>query len=135
MVVIQLRREKLREVSRALVIVVRAYDPGWLIWPGCPCDAVSAGHICVIPLMWARRGHSKVARFRVSEEQGRGGVDSQRHGKGKMTSPSVRRKILKDDCGREMMRKAECGLTRSTRVPCICQGHSSGFAGRPFAPE
>lgn len=29
-----------------------------------------------------------------------------------MKSPSVRRKILKGDCGREMMRKAECGLNK-----------------------
>lgn len=50
------------------------------------------------------------ARFRVSEERGRGGVGNQRPGKGNIKFPSMRRKILKD--GREMMRKAECGLNK-----------------------
>lgn len=44
-------------------------DPGWLTWPGCPCDAVSPGHICVIPLTWARRGHSKVIPLTASQVQ------------------------------------------------------------------
>lgn len=35
---------------------------------------MNSRHVCVVPLTWARRGHSKVARFSISEEQGRGGV-------------------------------------------------------------
>lgn len=49
-----------------------------------------------------------MARFRVSEEQGKGGVGSQtvnqRPGKGKIESQTVRRKIIKDDCGKGIKR-------------------------------
>lgn len=77
-----------------------------------------------------------MARFGVSEEQGKGRVGSQivnqRPGKGKIESQSVRRKIVKDDCGR--------GIRRAERVlearGCVAsaQGLRLGSVGRTLTP-
>lgn len=70
-----------------------------------------------------------MARFGVSEEQRKGRVGP---GKGKIESQSVRRKIVKDDCGR--------GIRRAERVleargcGASAQGLCLGSVGRTLTP-
>lgn len=55
----------------------------------------------------------------------------QRSGKGKIESQNVRRKILKDDFGRERTRPAECVLNRNSRVLGMCTGAFLGLFWEP----